>query len=250
MQPKQDQKLEEVRAILQRLQRISAGAEEDETPVVPSPVYSARPGTNGNALVEAAPPSTSPSKEKKLVVAAVPIFAALGLVGTVLWSMTGDETPPERKSQPASEANAPPAMPAEPEKTTAAVAPRAEPAVPERAVPERPAAAPVVAVPSLPPPPANPDAERLAVAQGLMDKGKVTEARRVLNNDLASRHPEAALLLARSFDPNSLQLIANADASPDPAEAERWYRRWSELASGEGLALDRERLDRIIKAMR
>lgn len=246
MQPKQDQKLEEVRAILQRLQRISAGAEEDEAPVVPSPVYAARPGTNGSALhgTASAPQTPALSRDKKLVVIAVPVLAALGLVGTVLWSLSGEETPAARDGKPVAEAPAPPATPSEPQKTAAAVAPRSEPAVPERL-----AIAPVATAPSVLPP-ANPDAERLAVAQGLMDKGKIAEARRVLKNDLASRHPEAALLLARSFDPNSLQLIANADAGPDPAEAEHWYRRWSELAAGGGLALDRERLDRIIKAMR
>jgi hypothetical protein len=244
MRAKQDQKLEEVRAILQRLQRISAGAEEDETPVAPAH-NGAHPAPNGSMPDRAAAQLRTiagTSSQKKMAVIALPVFAVIGVAGALLWSLSGDETPAPRSDRLAS-VKAPPA-PAEPERT-AAVTPR-----PDSVAPERKAAAPVAAVPNATLPSTNQDTERLAVAQGLVDKGKITEARRVLNNDLASRNAEAALLLARCYDPNSLLHIANADAGPDPAEAERWYRRWSELAAAQGLELNPERLDRIIKAMR
>jgi hypothetical protein len=265
MQSKQDQKLEEVRAILQRLQRISAGAEEDELPP-PSIVTDAQPKRNGSALHGAAPhsdPAPAMSAEKTIAAIAVPVFIALGAAGWMLWSLGGDEaseSPPARVAGPQtvvppatgvsaqSKAQALSSPVAEPQKTAAMPAPRPPSAAVTPA--QRQSVDPVATVPPVAVAPVNPDAERLAIAQRLIDKGKISEARRVLKNDLASRNAEAALLLARSYDPNSLQLIANPDAGAEPAEAERWYRRWSELAAGQGLELDRERLDRIIKAMR
>jgi hypothetical protein len=46
-----------------------------------------------------------------------------------------------------------------------------------------------------------------------------------------------------------LRLIPDADAAADPKEAERWYRAWRDIAASKGLALDEDRLDRIINAM-
>lgn len=233
MQTKQDQKLEEVRAILQRLQRISAGAEEDDAPPPPAAGNGAQSHQNGSALHGDAPlkPVAAMSAGVKIAAVALPVAVVLGAAGWWLSGADAPETAPVKV-----------AAPSVPQK--AAVAARPEPAAPARRID------PVASVPAVAVAPAGADTERLAIAQALMDKGKVTEARRVLNNDLAARSAEGALLLARAYDPNSLQLIANADAGADPAEAERWYRRWSELAAAQGLELDRERLDRIIKAMR
>jgi hypothetical protein len=86
-------------------------------------------------------------------------------------------------------------------------------------------------------------------AESLLDTGHVNEARRSLI-DLPAKSPEAALALARSYDPNYLRLIPNADAAADPAEAERWYRAWRDIAIEHGLVLEPDRFDRIIKAMR
>jgi hypothetical protein len=244
MRTKQDQKLEEVRAILQRLQRISAGAEEDETPVALAR-NGAHPRQNGSMpdrAVAQLRALADTSSQKKIAAVAIPVVIVIGVAGAVLWSLSGEDTPTRGADRVA--AAKPPIAPAEPERTAALTS------RPDAIAPERKAAAPAAAVPNATLPSTNQDTERLAVAQGLVDKGKITEARRVLNNDLASRNAEAALLLARSYDPNSLLHIANADAGPDPAEAERWYRRWSELAAGQGLELNPERLDRIIKAMR
>ena len=85
-------------------------------------------------------------------------------------------------------------------------------------------------------------------AENLLDAGRVSEARRSLT-DLADKSPEAALILARSYDPNYLRLIPNADAAADPGEAERWYRTWRDIAAKRGLVLEPDRFERIIKAM-
>ena len=85
-------------------------------------------------------------------------------------------------------------------------------------------------------------------AQQLINAGKIIEARRSLI-DLEDKSPEAALTLARSYDPNYLRLIADADAAADPKEAERWYRAWRDIAAKKGLVLETDRLDRIINAM-
>ncbi|WP_170937380.1 MULTISPECIES: hypothetical protein [Rhodomicrobium] len=208
MQTKQDEKLDEVRAILQRLQRISTGAENDEAadPAAASPP----PAPIANAA--------SPLPRKPAMIA---VFAAAGLVllagaGLLVWP--GGKKPPAIATQ----------SPA----TTAAIT-----------------AAPPAAATTETASPAE-DGERLAQAQSLMDEGKIAEARQVLLADLAERKAEAALLLARSYDPNALQHIAGPNARADADEAERWYRRWSSIAGRDGLVLDQDRLERIIRSMR
>lgn len=88
-----------------------------------------------------------------------------------------------------------------------------------------------------------------AKAQSLLEAGRVREARENIAG-VAAKSPELALMLARSYDPNYLRLIANADAPADVAEAERWYRTWRDIAREQGLVMNAERFDRIIKAMR
>lgn len=85
-------------------------------------------------------------------------------------------------------------------------------------------------------------------AQELISAGKIGEARRRLI-DLNDKSPETALMLARSYDPNYLRLIPDADAAADPKEAERWYRAWRDIAASKGLVLEEDRLERIINAM-
>lgn len=85
-------------------------------------------------------------------------------------------------------------------------------------------------------------------AQRLIDSGKVAIARQQLES-IAKLSPEAALILARSYDPNFLRLISEPDAPPDPREAERWYRIWRDIAAERGMVMETERLERIINAM-
>ena len=42
----------------------------------------------------------------------------------------------------------------------------------------------------------------------------------------------------------------NPNAPADAEEAERWYRHWTTLAGKDGLVLDQDRLERIIRSMR
>ena len=94
------------------------------------------------------------------------------------------------------------------------------------------------------------DASQVTVeAESLLEAGRVSEVRRRLT-DRPVKSAEVALILARSYDPNYLRLISNADAAADPNEAERWYRTWRDIATEKGLVLEPERFDRIIKAMR
>ena len=87
-------------------------------------------------------------------------------------------------------------------------------------------------------------------ARGLLEGGRVAAAREKLLLAPEKNSAAAMLVLARSYDPNVLQSIPGPDAGADVAEAERWYRRWREIATSEGLAIDPERFERIIRAMR
>jgi hypothetical protein len=57
-------------------------------------------------------------------------------------------------------------------------------------------------------------------------------------------------MMARSYDPNYLQQLPGSDAAPDTVEAEYWYRAWHAIAWKNGLAMEADRLERIIKAMK
>jgi hypothetical protein len=110
---------------------------------------------------------------------------------------------------------------------------------------------PMPAVQPLSPSPAPSGEDKLLTdAERLIDSGRIAEARGLLTPDFASNSPEAALMLARSYDPNILRHLASANAEPDVDEAERWYRVWYSGASAKGLQMEPERLDRIIRAMR
>ncbi len=89
----------------------------------------------------------------------------------------------------------------------------------------------------------------VADARRLLGEGDVALARtRLLKGEPESR-PDVAFTLAQSYDPNYLQSLAKANAEPDRSEAERWYKKWYELAVQSGLEMDSSRLQRIINAM-
>jgi len=44
-------------------------------------------------------------------------------------------------------------------------------------------------------------------------------------------------------------LIAQPDAAADPQQAERWYRAWYDIAGRQGLVMDPDRLQRLIRSM-
>jgi hypothetical protein len=89
----------------------------------------------------------------------------------------------------------------------------------------------------------------LEMARGLMSKGQVRAAREQLLALARKGSPDAAWDVARSYDPNVLTTIPQADASPDIAEATRWYRTWYENAVREGLVANSVSIERIISSM-
>ena len=89
----------------------------------------------------------------------------------------------------------------------------------------------------------------LADARRLLDNGDVVKTRQLLLASDAEANAKLALMLAQSYDPNYLSSLGKADARPDRGEAERWYRKWYDLAKSAGLEMDSVRLNRIINAM-
>jgi hypothetical protein len=92
-------------------------------------------------------------------------------------------------------------------------------------------------------------AAALQVASELMGSGQVRAARDILLRVTKEESADVAWVLARSYDPNFLVTIRAADATPDVAEAMRWYRAWYDIAVKQGLVADSVSLDRIIRSM-
>jgi hypothetical protein len=100
--------------------------------------------------------------------------------------------------------------------------------------------------------PASDEKGRAVLAKALLSlsEGNVIVTRTQLLNAGPERSAEVAFMLAQSYDPNYLRSLPKTDCPPDPAEAERWYKKWYELAIQSGLEMDSARLRRIINAMR
>jgi hypothetical protein len=89
----------------------------------------------------------------------------------------------------------------------------------------------------------------LTDARRLLSEGNVSSARALLLRGGAGAHADVAFVLAQSYDPNYMQSLPNANSTPDPSEAARWYKKWYELAVRSGLEMDPGRLQRVINAM-
>jgi hypothetical protein len=218
------QGLDEVKLTLQRLQRIALETGDGEELAMkagpmPSPEPKPEPKPRNRTAVEAAPPAppvveTPPAAaagRRYVAFGAAGLAALAGMAGVAAWKFSDMH----RKPPP-----------------TAAIAVDA---------PVRPS------TPSLPA--SGLQENGIAQAERLLDAGSVTQAR-VLLEDLALRSPEAALMMARSYDPNYLKQLSDYDAAPDIVEAERWYRAWHAIAGQNGLAMEADRLERIIKSMK
>jgi hypothetical protein len=213
-QAQEEKKLAEVKAVLERLQRISVEPADDD----------ARADATGEPVADPSPKHDGPRgwagfRDPRLIAAAgaIVIFVVAGIA-----VREASDTPPAGNALNLGDDR---------DRYTAALpAPSSPP--PESA----PAS---VSVPS-----------RLAEVEKMIESGKVREARRLLLDLPASQSPDAALMLARSYDPNHLRTLPDPDAAPDAAEAERWYRFWHASAAARGLQMEPERLDRIIRAMR
>jgi hypothetical protein len=111
---------------------------------------------------------------------------------------------------------------------------------------------PATVAPVLPATPraALPEPAALQVAVRLMTAGRIQAAREELRRLAPEDSADAAWALARSYDPNYLVTVQGADAVPNIAEAERWYRTWYAISVKQGLVADSVSLDRIIRSMR
>ena len=98
------------------------------------------------------------------------------------------------------------------------------------------------AAPAAPPiaPPAAPAARRfdpdelealLKRAKGLLTIGDIASARLLLERAADAQETDAALMLARTFDPEVLGKSDARSVTPDPEKARIWYRKAAELGS-------------------
>src|SRR6266481_5923095 len=104
------------------------------------------------------------------------------------------------------------------------------------------AAAPAAAVPVAAPPGAAPparklDADELATllnrAKGLLAAGDIPSARLLLERAADAQDASAALMLARTYDPDALGTQDIRNIVPDPAMARTWYQKAAQLGSAD-----------------
>ncbi len=92
---------------------------------------------------------------------------------------------------------------------------------------------------SEPQPPAarriDPDelATLLKRAKGLLAIGDITAARLLLERAADAQEPEAALMLAGTYDPQVLGVQDMRSITPDPAMARAWYQKAAQLGSAD-----------------
>jgi len=249
---REDPKLSEVKAVLQRLQGLSTE---------PESAGLRRAGIDPGLARWIVP---------AIIIAAIAVISAVAYVipnpeRSATSAPKGSPKPvntSERaatKSVPAVSPNGPPVVQA------AAISQRAPAddtpitgaaglAVPPVALPnEAPADAPLVASPSVQHVDrarAALDKQALEAALGLMTNGRVRAARQQLLAIAVDGSPDVAWALARSYDPNFLGTLPAADAGPDIEEATRWYRAWYAAAVKQGLVADSVSLERIVGSMR
>ena len=110
-------------------------------------------------------------------------------------------------------------------RSTAAVAP---PAVPP----------PVVAAPQPSPPPARQiSTQELAMlinrAKEMLSAGDIPSARLLLERAAEAQDADAALMLARTYDPDVLGTSDVRNITPEPAKAHAWYEKAAQFGSAE-----------------
>jgi TPR repeat protein len=102
-------------------------------------------------------------------------------------------------------------------------------------------AAPAVREPAPPAREAAParriDPEELAAllkrAKNLLEIGDITSARLLLERAADAQEPEAALMLAGTYDPQVLGSQDLRSITPDPAAARLWYQKAAQLGSAD-----------------
>jgi hypothetical protein len=100
-----------------------------------------------------------------------------------------------------------------------------------------PVAAPAVAEPVAAPPARKLDADELATlmnrAKTLLAAGDIPPARLLLERAADAQEPGAALMLARTYDPDVLGTQDTRNITPDPETARIWYQRAAQLGSAD-----------------
>ncbi len=250
-----DEKLREVKAVLQSLSQIgsdrfpAAGGPSEfgqnattlesltnRRNVSQTPGQPARPGPGSKEIA-----NTRPSRQKNRLGAFALATIAGGTVLVLATDMFFKYWPASPTGRPTAAVGAVNSTP------LPAVAPRAvasgsaSPASAGQPVTQAPVAAP--AVPPSPPSPA------IASAKQLMDAGKIVAARGLLQQPTLSSSRDAAWLLARSYDPNYLATIKSPDATGDKEKATEWYRRWRDIGALNGVPMDDVRLKRLIETL-
>lgn len=84
-------------------------------------------------------------------------------------------------------------------------------------------------------------ADRLIDAHGLIRDGNIERARELLTDAMVSSNPEAAYLLAETFDPNLLAALGITSVRADAAQARDLYT----TALAGGVTAARQRLDSL-----
>lgn len=89
----------------------------------------------------------------------------------------------------------------------------------------------------------------VALAEGHMKAGRIKTGRSLLRPRVEAGSAEAAFAMAKSYDPNYLSTISNADEQPDAEKAEYWYREWHKKAVEQGLVSKTMNIDRLIRSL-
>jgi hypothetical protein len=270
----ENEELREVKAVLQSLSKISADRLPASSPGQSRPNVITGETLNRNKSLAARPeekPAGGHWKLGTILLAALAGGTVLLLAGDLFLRFSSPGEQPAGAGQPAATAIAPPAsigtmraaypqpqapggappQPAAKPFSTATVslpgssAPSAAAAQP--AQPGRPASAGQDAAPAAVPAPAPLRSPAIANAKEMMDAGKVSAARALLQ-PLASTQ-DAAWLIARSYDPNYLATVKSPDVPGDKEKALEWYRRWRDIGAQNGVMIDDGRLKRFIETL-
>jgi hypothetical protein len=236
-----DPNLAEVKAVLERLHRVSRGPHADDmqtakkqAPPRQWPQAAEKRGPEEeeslSAAVDTANPSDHPNVTKRRLLHAAAAIAALLIVfGGISRFMALN-------------------------RQTASVAPPGDVVRRDSVTATGGATIPPVYPGAAAPTPLAPENQRspaaLQVASVLMTSGQVQAARTELLRVAQEGSADVAWALARSYDPNFLGAIAATDASPDVEQATRWYRTWYDIAVRQGLVADSVSVERIIRSMR
>ena len=77
------------------------------------------------------------------------------------------------------------------------------------------------------------EAGLLTEVHRLLGQGDVTRAQTSLLRAEPGNGAGVAFALAQTYDPNYLRSLPNANSTPNPSEAARWYRKWYEARGAE-----------------